>query len=132
VPQRDVQLAGHRGERPAQLVRGVGGEAPVGGDGAVQAVEHRVEQHRHPSDFVGDRRRVEAGVEVALGDPRRLLGDALHRGQGARRQAVADRGGDPDAGDPDRGQQPGQRGEAAVDVVGVEADADGERPPVAR
>ena len=90
MAQRDVELAGHRRERPAQLVGGIGSEPAMRVHRALQAVEHRVEQHRHAADFVVHVRSVEPGVEVALGDPGGAFGDAGHRRQRPRGQPVAD------------------------------------------
>ena len=100
VAERDVQFAGHRGERPAQFVRGVGREATVRLHRAPHAIEHRVEQHRHPPHLVVHVRLVEAILEMALGNPGGAFGDARHGCERARGQDVADGGRGADARHP--------------------------------
>jgi hypothetical protein len=43
IGERDLELGAHHGQRRAQLVRRVGHEAPLAGEGARQAFEHGVE-----------------------------------------------------------------------------------------
>ena len=43
LPGEDFELAADRGQRAAQLVRGVGDELALAGEGVVEAVEHVVE-----------------------------------------------------------------------------------------
>ena len=51
-----LDVGAQRGDRRAQLVRGVGHELALGGDRALQRVEHRVEAGRELADLVVARR----------------------------------------------------------------------------
>ena len=63
---RDV--APQRSQRRAQLVRGVGEEAPLGLARPLEALEHRVERRREPADLV-----VACGLRAGAGAGRRCV-----------------------------------------------------------
>ena len=95
----DLELAANRGQRRAQLVRGVGDEAALAGKGILEPVEHVVERLRQGADLVAGALGPDPAVELAgvhLGcDPR-------HPPQ--RRRGA---GGEQVAGDQRRGQGQG-------------------------
>ena len=84
------ELAADRGQRAAQLVRGVGDELALLREGPVEAVEHVVERLREGAQLGRRRRaRLEPGGEVAGVDLRRGGGEATQRRGGPCRQQVA-------------------------------------------
>ena len=123
--QRDLDLSGHGGDRCAELVRGVGREAAVGLECAVQTIENLIERPGHVADFVLALRRIEPRREIALRDSGGPPGDADDRCEGTGRQPITEGGGRREAGYPDDTQQPGQAGEMGVDVIPEQANHDG-------
>ena len=81
-------VAADRGQRRAQLVRGVGDEAPQAilaglalAEGPLEAVEHRVERDAQAADLGARVRRLDAVGEVAAGDRARRVPHAIQRQQ---------------------------------------------------
>ena len=79
--REELRVGAHRGERRAQLVRGVGDEAAQAPVGGFDLAEHVVERDAEAADLgalVGD---VHAAREVARGDRARGGGDRVERAQ---------------------------------------------------
>ena len=88
--QRALQLGLDHRDRRAQLVAGVGDEAPLALVGAPQPVEHRVERLAEPADLVvRGRQRQRLGVAVER-DAAARRAHRLDRAQPGRRQRVAE------------------------------------------
>ena len=68
VGERHLELGAHDGQRRAQLVRRVGHEAPLAGEGAGQALEHRVEGVGQLLELVARALQRDALVERVLRD----------------------------------------------------------------
>ena len=90
VVERDLRLGAHDRQRGAQLVRGVGDEAALRLDGALDAVEHRVEGDGQLVQLVGAAGGPHARVEPVLGDPAQRRRDRADRGQRAPGRQPAD------------------------------------------
>ena len=80
-----LDVRAQRRHRRAQLVRGVGDELALGGDRALQRVEHRVEARGQLADLVLARDLDPAAEVLGLRDVARRLGHAHHRGHEAAR-----------------------------------------------
>ena len=78
VPREVGDVAAQRGQRRAQLVRGVGEEAPLGVARALEAASIAFSVCREPADLVVRRR---------LGQPPARVAGALDLGRGVRRAA---------------------------------------------
>ena len=89
---RDV--AAQRGQRRAQLVRGVGEEAALGVARPLEAGEHRVQRRREPPDLVGRRGLGQPAARVARAlDLRGRVGEPSERPQrSAHQHGERDRG----------------------------------------
>ena len=92
-------VAADRGERRAQLVRGVGDEAAQAvlaglalGEGLLEPVEHRVERDAQPADLGARVGRLDAVGEVAAGDRARGVAHAVQRAAGRRARRPTRRG----------------------------------------
>ena len=83
VGERHLELGAHDGQRRAQLVRRVGHEAPLAGEGARQPLEHRVEGVGQLLELVARALQGDALVERVLRDAPRRRGDPLQRAQHA-------------------------------------------------
>src|SRR5262245_22741685 len=67
TPKRHFELRAEAGERRAQLVRGVRGEAPLSFEGLLDAPEHLVERLHEPSDLVAPARMGKRSEERRVG-----------------------------------------------------------------
>ena len=88
--QRALQLGLDHRDRRAQLVAGVGDEAPLAVVGAAQPVEHLVERLAEPADLVargGERERLRGRLERDAGG---AGAHPLDRPQARRRERVAE------------------------------------------
>ena len=83
LAQREVGFRADHGQRRAQLVRRVAGEAALAVERALQAVQHAVERGREAAQLVGARRQVEPFRQVVRFDLRRQARDAVERGEPA-------------------------------------------------
>jgi hypothetical protein len=105
VGERHVELGADHGQRPAQLVAGLGDEPALGGEGVPEPLEHRVEGVRELTQLVaragrGHQRRPRV---AAAGHPPRGVGDLAQRPQQAMRRGPAQAAGDDDrAGERER------------------------------
>ena len=103
-------VAADRGQRRAQLVRGVGDEAPQAilaglalAEGPLEAVEHRVERDAEAADLGPRVGRLDAVGEVAAGDRARRVAHAVERQQADAHDRPRDEAeDDEDAGDHER------------------------------
>ena len=84
----ELGIAADRGQRRAQLVRGVGEEAPQAvlarlalAEGALDLAEHRVEREAQAPDLGAGVRRADAAREIACGDRAGRRADAGERAQ---------------------------------------------------
>ena len=82
--QRQVDLGRDLGEGGAQLVRHLGGQAPLAPDAGREPVQQAVERRREAGDLVVRRADVEAVVEVALAPGGGVVGHARDRAAGRR------------------------------------------------
>ena len=121
--QRDLDLSGHGGDRCAELVRGVGREAAVGLECAVQTIENLIERPgmSPTSSWRSGGSSLAAKSPCAIRAARREM---PMTGEGTGRQPITE-GGRREAGYPDDTQQPGQAGEMGVDVIPEQANHDG-------
>ena len=83
VGERDVELGADHAQRRAQLVRGVGHEAPLAGERGRQALEHPVEGVGQLLELVARALQGDALAEVVLRDALGRRRDALQRAQHA-------------------------------------------------
>ena len=119
-------VAAQRGQRRAQLVRGVREEAALGIARALEAREHRVERCRQAPDLVPLHRLRQATARVAR---------PLDVGRGAREslewdERAAHQDGDGGAGqyrgaETRREEKPAEAGERLVEIVGRARNHDG-------
>ena len=79
VLEVDLELRADPGERAAQLVAGVGDEAPLPIGGVLEADEHGVHRAGETADLVLAGRFGHASVQVLGADDLDLLADRLHR-----------------------------------------------------
>ena len=104
MPGQVGDVALQRGQRRAQLVRGIGDQAMLGLARSLEAAEHRVQRRRKPAHLV---------VDAGLGQPPAGIGGALDLGRRRRRAAsVGERRGPATAPPPPRRapRPPGPRG----------------------
>ena len=81
IRQRHFQLRARRGQRAAQLVRGICQELTTGGGGVVDSLEQTVHRCGQPIQFGGTRVCRDAFIEPAAGDGCHLPSHAFHRGE---------------------------------------------------
>ncbi len=127
--QRQIDLGGDLGERGAQLVRDLGGQAPLAPDARGQPVQQAVERRREAGDLVVRGADVEAVVQVPLAPVLRVLG---HARDGAQRGAQHQGGGDGDGAQHDQRERRGRdHRDHARAVVGRERESGdhGPHPP---
>jgi hypothetical protein len=104
------------GQRGAELVGGVGDEAALAVEGAVEALQHGVEGVGQVLELVVGPLQGDALLQVAVGDPAGGGGDVLQRPQRPPGQQPAEPSGG-DADDPEgdqRGEQHRAQGVVAV------------------
>ena len=98
-PAQHLEVGAQRGERRAQLVRGVGHEPALGALRVVERLEHRVERRGQPRQLVLAL-RLDAAREVArAGHVLGRLGQLGHRPDGVARGVAGEEGGERDDGD---------------------------------
>src|SRR5690606_9237207 len=91
-------------DRGAELVRGVGGEADLGLEGGVEAIEEGVDRGDRGADLVGALLGEARALREAA-DARGLAAGAIEGAEGAADDAALERG----------GGERGERGDRAVD-----------------
>ena len=90
VGERHVDLGAHDGQGRAQLVRGVGDEVALAGEGAVQPAEHAVEGVGELAELVGGPRQVDPLAEVLARDAPCRGGDLAQGRERASGEQPAD------------------------------------------
>ena len=88
--QQQVGVRLHDGDRVAQLVGGVGGEAALAAEGVVEPLDHVVEGVRQPPQLVVGAAQADAALEVRRADVARHARDPVDRRQRAARDHPAD------------------------------------------
>ena len=109
---QQVDVRAGRGQRRAQLVRGVRDETALAADGLLERREHRVEARAEPAELVVPGDRDALGQVAGRGDVLGRGREAPDRLQSGRRDECRERGreGDADAADEeDPEPDPGER-----------------------
>ena len=123
APER-LDVGAQRGERGAQLMRGVGDQSALGRLGALQRGHHLVEARSEPAELVVAADLDPVGEVVGAGDLLGGVGDLAGRGQRGSRHHRAERGRQRDAAGAHRGQDDDQRVEGVVGVLERAGDLD--------
>ncbi|EGJ74266.1 putative two-component system sensor kinase [Streptomyces sp. Tu6071] len=103
IGELDLQEGAVDRERGPQLVRGVGDEALLGGEGALQALQHLVEGVGELLQLVVRTVELDPPGEVGTCHLTRRPGDPPERGQDAARHRVAE--GEGDDAEPEEGEE---------------------------
>ena len=111
----DVDRRADGGQRRAQLVAHVGGEAGLPVDAVLEGVDHLVEGGDQRGE-VGIALGVEAGVEGAVGDPGGGRRHAPQRPQHPAAGVAADAGAAESGEGGSEGQGPGQQPESPIEL----------------
>ena len=112
--ERRLEVSARDRERRSQLVRRVVDEAPLGGERALETVEHGVDRDRDVGDLVVRPYRPHPHGEVAGRDARRALGDARQRCEGPSRHEPCRPGGGNKADEADDEHRVEQRADAGL------------------
>ncbi len=111
-----LEVGPQRGQRRAQLVRGVGDELALRALGALERFEHRVERGREPRDFVLALGLDPAREVARRGDVLGGLGELRDRPDRGAGGEPREHDGERDPHQCERAERPAQRAERAVDL----------------
>jgi len=100
--ERDLEFGAHDGERRAQLVRGVGHEAPLGFEGGIEPGQHLVERIAEFLQLVIGAGQMQPLAEARRGQLACGRGELADRAQHALRDEPAERDGDQGERDQDQ------------------------------
>src|SRR6266566_1775231 len=131
VGEVDFELGADAGERAAQVVGGVGDEAPLAPGGVLEAVQHGVHRAAEAGDLVVATGVGDSRAKVGAADAGDLRSDGFDRAQGASDEGPDERrqqGGD---GWDDEAEAGGQDSSAVVDVVERAGDLEHDGPVAA-